>query len=86
MPKQQLRGKTAERLLGKVKPDGVFASVTGAPANAKDFRSMLKLAIRLPAVGGDHSIPAMGDALRPYFQNVTSMVVADPGHFVPEEH
>jgi hypothetical protein len=27
-----------------------------------------KLAIRLLAVGGDHSIPAMGESLRPYFQ------------------
>lgn len=27
-------GKTAEMLLGKVKPDGVFASVVGAPGNA----------------------------------------------------
>ena len=30
-------GSTAEMLLGKVKPGGIFASVTGAPANAKDF-------------------------------------------------
>jgi NADPH:quinone reductase-like Zn-dependent oxidoreductase len=35
-----VRGKTAEQLLGKVKPGGVFASVTGAPANAKDFPSV----------------------------------------------
>jgi NADPH:quinone reductase-like Zn-dependent oxidoreductase len=32
-----VRGKTAEQLLGKVKAGGVFASVTGAPANAKDY-------------------------------------------------
>lgn len=32
-----VRGKTAEQLLGKVKEGGVFASVTGAPANAKDY-------------------------------------------------
>jgi NADPH:quinone reductase-like Zn-dependent oxidoreductase len=32
-----VRGKTAEQLLGKVRPGGVFASVTGAPANAKDY-------------------------------------------------
>ena len=32
-----VRGKTAELLLGKVKPGGVFASVTGAPENAKDY-------------------------------------------------
>jgi len=32
-----VRGPTAGRLLAKVKPDGVFASVTGAPDNAKSF-------------------------------------------------
>jgi len=32
-----VRGKTAEQLMGKVKPGGTFASVTGAPANAKDY-------------------------------------------------
>jgi pimeloyl-ACP methyl ester carboxylesterase len=36
-------------------------------------------------VGGDHSIPAMGESLRRYFQDVTSVVVRDSGHFVPEE-
>lgn len=30
-------GKTAEALIAKVKPGGVFASVLGAPANAKKF-------------------------------------------------
>jgi pimeloyl-ACP methyl ester carboxylesterase len=44
-----------------------------------------KLPIRLLAVGGDHSIPAMGESLKPYFQDVTALVVADAGHFVPEE-
>lgn len=32
-----VHGKTAEMLLGKLKPGGVFASVTGAPENAKDY-------------------------------------------------
>lgn len=32
-----VRGETAERLLGKIKQGGTFASVTGAPDNAKDF-------------------------------------------------
>ena len=32
-----VRGPTAGRLIAKVKPGGVFASVTGAPNNAKDF-------------------------------------------------
>jgi NADPH:quinone reductase-like Zn-dependent oxidoreductase len=35
-----VRGKTAEQLLGKVKPGGAFASVTGAPANADDYPSV----------------------------------------------
>jgi NADPH:quinone reductase-like Zn-dependent oxidoreductase len=33
-------GSTAEMLMGKVKPGGVFASVLGAPANAKDYPSV----------------------------------------------
>jgi NADPH:quinone reductase-like Zn-dependent oxidoreductase len=32
-----VRGKTAEDLMGKVKEGGIFASVTGAPANAADY-------------------------------------------------
>ena len=32
-----VRGETAARLLAKVKPNGVFASVTGAPPNAADY-------------------------------------------------
>jgi pimeloyl-ACP methyl ester carboxylesterase len=51
--------------------------------NASHFKS--KLTIRLLAVGGDHSIPTMGESLKPYFQDVTSLVVANSGHFVPEE-
>jgi NADPH:quinone reductase-like Zn-dependent oxidoreductase len=35
-----VRGKTAEDLMGKVKPGGTYASVTGEPANAKDFPSV----------------------------------------------
>ena len=35
-----VRGKTAEQLLRKVKRGGVFASVTGAPNNAKDYPSV----------------------------------------------
>jgi NADPH:quinone reductase-like Zn-dependent oxidoreductase len=35
-----VRGTTAQRLLGKVKQGGVYASVTGAPDNAKDFPSI----------------------------------------------
>jgi pimeloyl-ACP methyl ester carboxylesterase len=51
--------------------------------NKKHFKS--KLPIRLLAVGGEHSIPNMGESLRPYFQQVKSVVIADSGHFVPEE-
>jgi NADPH:quinone reductase-like Zn-dependent oxidoreductase len=32
-----VRGKTAEDLMGKVKDGGIFASVTGAPANAARY-------------------------------------------------
>jgi pimeloyl-ACP methyl ester carboxylesterase len=51
--------------------------------NAAHFTE--KLRIPLLAVGGDHSIPTMGESLKPYFQHTTSLVVADCGHFVPEE-
>jgi pimeloyl-ACP methyl ester carboxylesterase len=51
--------------------------------NKRQFKS--KLPIRLLAVGGQYSIPNMGEALRPYFENVTSVVIPDSGHFVPEE-
>jgi pimeloyl-ACP methyl ester carboxylesterase len=44
-----------------------------------------KLSIPLLAVGGDHSIPTMGKSLGPCFEDVTSVVIADSGHFVPEE-
>jgi pimeloyl-ACP methyl ester carboxylesterase len=51
--------------------------------NKSQFRE--KMSIRLLAVGGDHAIPNMGDALKPYFTDVTSLVIRDSGHFVPEE-
>jgi NADPH:quinone reductase-like Zn-dependent oxidoreductase len=35
-----VRGTTAQRLLGKVKQGGVYASITGAPDNARDFPSL----------------------------------------------
>jgi pimeloyl-ACP methyl ester carboxylesterase len=44
-----------------------------------------KLPIRLLAVGGQYSIPDMGQALQPYFGSVTPVVIPDSGHFVPEE-
>jgi pimeloyl-ACP methyl ester carboxylesterase len=51
--------------------------------NKRQFKA--KSPIRLLAVGGEHSIPTMGEALKPYFENITSLVIADSGHFVPEE-
>jgi pimeloyl-ACP methyl ester carboxylesterase len=51
--------------------------------NKKQFTE--KLPIPLLAAGGEHSIPNMGESLRPYFQRVTSAVIPDSGHFVPEE-
>ena len=51
--------------------------------NRRLFRA--KLSIRLLAVGGDHAIPNMGDSMKPYFEDVTSLVIRDSGHFVPEE-
>jgi pimeloyl-ACP methyl ester carboxylesterase len=51
--------------------------------NKRQFNG--KLPIPLLAVGGEHSIPDMGESLKPYFDNVTALVVADSGHFVPEE-
>jgi pimeloyl-ACP methyl ester carboxylesterase len=51
--------------------------------NAKHFNG--KLSIPLLAVGGDHSIPTMGESLQPSFEHVTSLVVPQSGHFVPEE-
>jgi pimeloyl-ACP methyl ester carboxylesterase len=44
-----------------------------------------KIPIRLLAVGGQYSIPSMGKALQPCFEHVTSVVIPDAGHFVPEE-
>lgn len=35
-----VRGRTAQQILGKVRPGGVFASVTGAPAGAQDYPSI----------------------------------------------
>jgi pimeloyl-ACP methyl ester carboxylesterase len=51
--------------------------------NKRQFKN--RLPMPLLAVGGEHSIPNMGDALRPYFENVTSILISNSGHFVPEE-
>jgi pimeloyl-ACP methyl ester carboxylesterase len=51
--------------------------------NKSHFKA--KLPIRLLAVGGQHAIPNMGESLAPCFENITSVVIADSGHFVPEE-
>ena len=44
-----------------------------------------KLRIPLLAIGGDHSIPNMGEALKPSFESVRGVIIKDSGHFVPEE-
>jgi pimeloyl-ACP methyl ester carboxylesterase len=44
-----------------------------------------KSPIPLLAVGGQYAIPTMGDSLAPYFSDITPVVIADSGHFVPEE-
>jgi len=38
-------GKTAQMLIAKVKPGGVFASVLGAPENAKDYPAIRVVAV-----------------------------------------
>ncbi len=51
--------------------------------NKSHFRE--KLPMRLLAVGGQYSIPTMGESLQPYFAHLTSVVIPNSGHFVPEE-
>jgi pimeloyl-ACP methyl ester carboxylesterase len=51
--------------------------------NKKQFVG--ELPVRLLAIGGQYSIPTMGESLRPYFQSIRSVVIPDSGHFVPEE-
>jgi pimeloyl-ACP methyl ester carboxylesterase len=50
-------------------------------------RNQLKSKLRIPvlAIGGEHSIPNMGEALEPFCQSLTSAVIPNSGHFVPEE-
>jgi pimeloyl-ACP methyl ester carboxylesterase len=51
--------------------------------NKANFKG--KLATPLLAVGGQYAIPNMGEALQPYFQQTTSVVIPNSGHLVPEE-
>jgi pimeloyl-ACP methyl ester carboxylesterase len=51
--------------------------------NKNHFKS--KLPMRLLAVGGQYSIPNMGEFLNPYFKEVKSVTIPDSGHFIPEE-
>ena len=51
--------------------------------NKSHFKNRLE--IPLLAVGGQHAIPNMGESLAPYFRNITSVVIPNSGHFVPEE-
>jgi pimeloyl-ACP methyl ester carboxylesterase len=57
--------------------------VEDAEFNKRQFTS--KVPIPVQAVGGEHSIPNMGESLEPYFENVTAVVIPESGHFVPEE-
>jgi NADPH:quinone reductase-like Zn-dependent oxidoreductase len=56
-----VRGKTAQQLLGKVKPGGVFASVTGAPDNAQEFPSVR--VVTLVAKPDANALQRMADAV-----------------------
>jgi NADPH:quinone reductase-like Zn-dependent oxidoreductase len=40
-----VNGKTAEKLIAKVKPGGVYASVVGAPRNAEKYSSVKVVAV-----------------------------------------
>lgn len=51
--------------------------------NKANFKG--KLRTRLLAIGGQYAIPNMGEALQPFFEQVTGIVIPDSGHFVPEE-
>jgi pimeloyl-ACP methyl ester carboxylesterase len=51
--------------------------------NKRQFVS--KLRVPVMAVGGEHSIPNMGEALRPYCETIIATVIPNAGHFVPEE-
>jgi len=57
------------------------------PADIEFNKSRFKSRLRIPvlAVGGEHSIPNMGEALGPFCQNLISAVIPNSGHFVPEE-
>ena len=65
-------GKTAEMLLGKVKPGGVFASVVGAPGNAALHPTVRVEAVVMQAdaedssAGGRCGCEAACDSDRPY--------------------
>lgn len=57
-----VRGKTAERLMSKVKKGGVFASVTGVPDNAKDYPSVRTIAF--VSKQNPKTLLYMGEAVR----------------------
>jgi pimeloyl-ACP methyl ester carboxylesterase len=44
-----------------------------------------KLSVPALAVGGEYSIPTMGESLAPCFRDITAVVIPGSGHFVPEE-
>jgi pimeloyl-ACP methyl ester carboxylesterase len=82
MMRQPMRGLMHEKAIYAAM-DYCRQIVADMEYSKRQFKA--KSRVRLLAVGGDHSIPNMSEALKPYFENVTSLVVADSGHFVPEE-
>ena len=52
--------------------------------NKRNFTK--KLPIRLLAIGGEHSIPSMGESLQPYFEQVTSVFVITRRSIEAEGH
>jgi pimeloyl-ACP methyl ester carboxylesterase len=81
---------------GAISPEDVAASMRPTPARGgwtrpsttaarSSMTSKNKLPIRLLAVGGEQSIPNMGDSLRPNCKCRVPVVIANSGHFAPEE-
>jgi hypothetical protein len=54
--------KTAEKLIAKVKPRGVFASVVGAPRNASNYTSVR--VVPVIAKPNARTLPFMVEAVR----------------------
>src|SRR6266404_144052 len=57
-----VNGKTAEKLIAKVKPGGVFASVLGAPRNAEKYPTVK--VVPVSATPDAKTLQLMGEAVR----------------------